>query len=92
MALVVDRLIASNQTAFIKGRYILESVATAHEILHSVHYNHSQGFVLKLNYEKAYDKVNWEFLLDILVKRGFGGKWLDWIKCILHRGVCWVHH
>jgi retron-type reverse transcriptase len=86
MTKVVDRLIASNQTAFIKARYILESVVTAHEILHSVHHNKSQGFVLKLDYEKAYDKVNWEFLINILEKRGFGGKWIDWIRCILHRG------
>jgi hypothetical protein len=86
MAKVVDRLIASNQTAFIKGRYILESVVMAHKILHSVHHSKSQGFVLKLDYEKAYDKVNWEFLIDILEKRGFGGKWIDWIRCILHRG------
>jgi hypothetical protein len=24
--------------------------------------------------------------LDILRKRGFGGRWLGWIKCVLHRG------
>jgi hypothetical protein len=29
---ICDRLIAPNQTAFIKGRYILESVVAAHEI------------------------------------------------------------
>jgi hypothetical protein len=34
MGLVVDRLISSNQTSFIKGRYILESVVTAHEVIH----------------------------------------------------------
>jgi hypothetical protein len=36
-SLVLGDLIASNQTAFIKGRYILESVVTAHEVIHSVH-------------------------------------------------------
>jgi hypothetical protein len=35
LGLVLDFLIAPNQTAFIKGRYILESVVTAHEVLHS---------------------------------------------------------
>jgi hypothetical protein len=34
---VADRLVAGNQTTFIKGRYILESVVTAHEPIHSVH-------------------------------------------------------
>jgi hypothetical protein len=69
---VADRLVASNQTTFIKGRYILESVGTAHEIIHSVHKSKQQCFILKLDYEKAYDKVNWNFLLEVLEKRGLG--------------------
>jgi hypothetical protein len=69
---VIDRLVASNQTTFIKGWYILESVVTVHEVLHSVKHNKQQGYVLKLDYEKTYDKVNWQFLLDILEKRKFG--------------------
>lgn len=54
---MAGRLICSNQTAFMKGRYILESV-TAHEIIHSVHQKNEKGLVLKLDYEKAYDRLN----------------------------------
>jgi hypothetical protein len=39
IGVIADRLIASNQTSFIKGRYILESVVSAHEILHDMHHN-----------------------------------------------------
>jgi hypothetical protein len=46
LGIVVDRLIASNQTTFIKGRYILESVVTAHEVIHSMHNGKEQGLVL----------------------------------------------
>lgn len=73
--LVANRLISSNQTAFIRGRYILESVVTAHEIIHSVHQSEGAGVILKLDYEKAYDKVNWEFFLEILHKRN-GARWI----------------
>jgi hypothetical protein len=69
---VANRLVASNQPVFIKGRYILESVVTTHEVIHSMHHGKKQGLVLKLDYEKAYDKVSWQFLLDILEKRGVG--------------------
>jgi hypothetical protein len=44
---------------------------TAHEVLHSVIHEKKEGLVLKLDYEKAFDKVDIDFLLDVLHKRGF---------------------
>jgi hypothetical protein len=55
---VCDRLLASNQTAFVKGRFILESVVFAHEILHDAIKKKEKGLVLKLDYEKVYDIVD----------------------------------
>jgi hypothetical protein len=43
---IVDRLVASNQIVFIKGRYILESVVIAYEILYNVHQSKQHGLVL----------------------------------------------
>jgi hypothetical protein len=53
IGVVADRLIASNPTTFIKGRCILESVVTGHEVIHFVHSGKQQGVVLKLDYEKS---------------------------------------
>ena len=64
-------LISSNQTTFIKGRDILESVVMAHEVIHEVKKSGFQGLVLKLGYEKAYDRVNWDFLFEMLQSRVF---------------------
>jgi hypothetical protein len=83
---VADRIIVSNQTAFIKGRYILESVVAAHEIIHEVHRSKEAGVILKLDYEKAYDHVSWHFLLDMLHARGFGTTWVSWIKKLVEGG------
>jgi len=71
---IADRLISTNQTAFIKGRYILESVVAAHEVVHEIFRKNEQGVILKLDYEKAYDRVSWEFLDEMLISRGFVGK------------------
>jgi hypothetical protein len=49
---ICDRLLASNQIAFVKGRYILESVVSAHRIIHHSVKKKEKGLVLKLDYEK----------------------------------------
>jgi hypothetical protein len=83
---VCQSLIVKEQSAFIRGRYILESVVVAHEIVHTIHKSKEPGVVIKLDYEKAYDKVNIEFLLEILKLRGFGEKWISWIKSLVIGG------
>ena len=86
LSLILHRLIATNQSAFIKGRYILESVVTAHEVLHSVHASKEKGLVLKLDYEKAFDKVDLAFLEELLRIRGFGPHLISMIMKIVHDG------
>lgn len=86
LALSINILTSSNQTAFVKGMFILESVVTTHEMLHSTYHSGNLGLVLKLDYEKAFDKVNLDFLIDLLEKRGFGPLWIKWIKQITHLG------
>jgi hypothetical protein len=83
---VCQRLIAKEQSAFIRCRYILESVVIAHEVLHSIHKSKTLGVVLKLDYEKAYDRVNLDFLFESLKLRGFGNRILDWIMKVVLGG------
>ena len=41
------------------------------------------GVLCKLDIEKAYDQINWECIIKILIKMGFGAKWVNWVKrCI----------
>jgi hypothetical protein len=61
-----NKLISKNQTAFIPGRFILEGVVILHEILHDLRTTKTKGVVVKLDFEKAYDKVHWNFLFEVL--------------------------
>jgi hypothetical protein len=45
-----------------------------------------KGLVLKLDYEKAYDRVDWEFLEEMLSSRGFGSKWIRWVMSLVKGG------
>lgn len=80
---VMDPLIDDSQSAYIKGRLIGDNIITAHELLHHVRITKQKGILLKLDFEKAFDKVNWDFLLEILKARGFGSLFINWINNIL---------
>jgi hypothetical protein len=68
---IAHRIISPNQTTFIKGRFILEEVLALHEIVHEAKAKKMGSILLKLDFEKAYDRVNWEFLFEVLRCKGF---------------------
>jgi hypothetical protein len=78
--MVIGRLIYYHQTAFIMGRFIMEIVVTAHEIIHEVHRNKKQGLLFKIDYGKAYDKLNLYFLYEVLELRGSSSTFVRLIK------------
>jgi hypothetical protein len=79
LEIICDRLLAVNQTAFVKDRYILESVVSAHEIIHDAEKYKRKEVILKLDNEKAYDKVCWQFLEEMLQSKGFSPRWIAWV-------------
>jgi hypothetical protein len=70
----------------VKDMFTLESVVYAHEIIHDVAKGKKKGLVLKLNYEKAYDRVSCDFLEEMLSTRGFGSKWRNWFMSLVKGG------
>ena len=64
------------------GRQILDASLIANEVVDSLK-KKEKSVLCKLDIEKAYDTVNWNFLLLVLQNMGFGQRWLGWIKwCI----------
>ena len=57
-----------------------------HETIHKLHHKKKDGPILKLDLEKAYDKVNWSFLQQTLRLKGFSPIWCKWIESIVSRG------
>ena len=85
----MNKLISPCQTAFIKGRNIMDGVMSLHEILHEARRKKQQGVVLKLDFEKAYDKVDWKYLMKCVSQKGFSPLWCRLIKEIVHdRTLC----
>jgi hypothetical protein len=64
----------------------MNNILALHEILHETKKKRKVGVVLKLDFEKAYDKVLWGFLMHCLEIRGFSPIWCAWIKSVLENG------
>ena len=80
---VMSKVISSEQSAFVKGRQILDAVLIANEVVDTIIRRKESGIVCKLDIEKAYDHLSWEFLIQVLDKMGFGKRWVSWVKwCI----------
>ncbi|XP_057836614.2 secreted RxLR effector protein 78-like [Cryptomeria japonica] len=74
------KIISPEQHDFTPGREITDSIIMAIETIHSMHSSKAKGMIIKLDVSKAYDRVSWNFLFEVLKKFGFKQKWLDCIK------------
>jgi len=69
-----------------RGRNILEGVVTLHKTVHELHRKNQSAIIFKIDFEKAYDKVKWDFLLQTLRMKGFSPKWIEWIRSFISGG------
>ncbi|XP_042056303.1 uncharacterized protein LOC121800878 [Salvia splendens] len=92
MAPLLPLIIAPNQSGFIQGRLLSDNVLLAKEMFHKIWKGvASPNMVLKLDMEKAYDRVQWPFLLKVLRKMGFSDRWAQ-SSAILEVKECLNHY
>jgi hypothetical protein len=70
---IAHRVISPTQFAFIKGRLIHDGALALHEIVDELKFTGQRAVILKLDFEKAYDRVSWAFLRTVLSRKAFEG-------------------
>ena len=83
---IANRIISPTQTAFLKGRFILDGALALLEVVHELKSNKLGGVLLKLDFEKAYDRVNWSFLIEVLRRKGFDAGYIHKIQQLVSGG------
>jgi hypothetical protein len=84
---VIMKLIHKNQYGFIKERSIQDCIAWSFEYLYLCKKSRKEMVILKLDFEKAFDKIEHEVIMDIMTHMGFGNKWLNWVRMIMSSGT-----
>ena len=80
---VMRLIISQSQNAFVEGRQILDAALIANEAVDSILRRKEKGILCKLDIEKAYDHIRWDFILQTLERMSFGSKWIRWMNwCI----------
>jgi len=77
---VISKVIDGRQSAFLEGRGLLDSVLVANEVLEEYKRKRKSCVLFKVDYEKAYDSVSWDFIYYMLWRMGFCDLWIRWIK------------
>ena len=73
-------LINSDQTRFLKGRFIGENIRTIEEVINFTEDENRPGLLLFIDFEKAFDSLEWHFIGKSLMHFNFGPSMIRWVK------------
>ena len=92
---VLPYIIHTDQTGYVEGRQIFESIRTIQDLMEITKIFDMQGIMLMVDFEKAFDSIEWNFLILALKKFNFGEDFIRWIKllytnissCLINNGT-----
>ncbi|GJV89392.1 RNA-directed DNA polymerase, eukaryota, reverse transcriptase zinc-binding domain protein [Tanacetum coccineum] len=89
---VLGDIVNEVQSAFVANRQILDDPFMLNELISWYKSKKTQTMIFKVDFEKAYDSVCWDYLDDVLKRFGFGDKCLNLsfqrVNAGIFKGVC----
>ena len=82
---VLPTIIAPDQTAYVKGRFIGEGIRLVSDVLEISKKYNVPGYLLTVDLEKAFDSIDHTFLKACLIRFGFGDNFLAWVSILLNK-------
>ena len=90
---ILPKLISSDQTGFLKGRFIGENIRSIDGLINHIAARNIPGLLMFLDFEKAFDSVEWSFIWKTLSSFNIGPSLINWIKlCYCSRESCFLNN
>lgn len=95
MVKVLPKLLHENQVGYVQDRNITENIRTIQDLLNTTKIKETPGLMIMIDFEKAFDSLDWKFLDLALKKFEFGPSVINWVKtfytgassCVINNGV-----
>ena len=73
---------SSDQVGYIKGRYLSHNVRVMEDVMSYTSKHQIPGYLVLIDFQKAFDTVEWDFLFNTLKAYKFGPNFISWIKLL----------
>ena len=87
---VISDLIGPEQVAYIKGRFIGTNIRLIQDIFQLYNEKNYPGLFMFVDFQKAFDSIEWDFLFKVLGKYGFGNNFKEWIQLLYTKPCAYV--
>ncbi len=91
---LLQKLVHHNQSGYVKDRYIGENIRNVIDIMQYTSFKNIAGLILQIDFEKAYDSIEWSYIDEALSAMNFGHEFRNWVKtlynnsqsCVINNG------
>ena len=83
LKMVIGEVVDETRSTYIQGRHIHDGPLIINEIISWAKQKKKKMFLFKIDFEKAFDSINWGFLDSVMEQMNFGCKWRRWISSCL---------
>ena len=84
---VLPKIIGNEQKGFLKRRYFGKNIRPVYDLMEYLETKNQEGMLLLLDFEKAFDSIEWDYLNNVLKSYGFGPQFIQWFN-VLYKNAC----
>ncbi len=87
---IISKIISIEQSAYIKGRFIGNNTRFLLDVMNYCDTHGKPGILLFIDFKKAFDSLNWQFIELVLKKFGFQAKFIHWFKTLYKNPISFI--